>query len=241
MSNLQPFQSSAEHNPGDDPNAITEVIDLSSNNQLVTWAAVTAPIVIVKATQGVGVFKPGVPDEDRMCKQHCAGARSVGKILGLYHFVMIRTGGRQQDVRQQAREFLQIVSREQPEFVEIDFERADNEKALPPEAAIAAVDFMDELSKSIAKPRTLFYTSWGEADFFKLQNIPSLAEYKLSMADYSQHVHPAAKPWTDWFLHQYTGTGQAPGVAGNCDRYRFRGTVEAFSREMQLGTPILGT
>ena len=85
MSNLGPMSGAAE--PEQD--ATTEAIDLSGHNwegmNRVVFSDVTAPIVIVKGTQGVG-------SEDKTCKLNCSGARGIGATLGLYAYLMIRHG-----------------------------------------------------------------------------------------------------------------------------------------------------
>lgn len=223
MSNLQSFSSSAE--PEQD--AITEAIDLSANNRdaagmyehAVDWAAVTAPIVIIKGTEGVNYTDP-------RCLVLCAGARAAGKLLGLYHYLRIRHG-RPQDARQQAREFAALYRRVGATFAELDVERGENEDATPAEAQEAVREFVSEW-KAILEDPLLVYGSPGELNSFEIWAVPELASLPLSMAGYSLIAPTPPRPWSAWVLWQYTGSGSAPGVYGPCDRYRFRGSLAGF-------------
>jgi GH25 family lysozyme M1 (1,4-beta-N-acetylmuramidase) len=58
------------------------------------------------------------------------------------------------------------------------------------------------------------------------------------MAGYSLLPPHPQRPWNAWTLWQYTGSGNAPGVTGACDRYRFRGSLAQFRAVMGLATPL---
>lgn len=50
-----------------------------------------------------------------------------------------------------------------------------------------------------------------------------MAHYRLWIADYSSGPPTVPAPWTKYLMHQYTGTGSAPGVAGDVDISRMPG------------------
>lgn len=222
---MQAMTSHAE--PEED--ATTEAVDLSGHNLVIRWHEVTAPIAIVKLTDGVG-------SPDRRAPAHCAGARDTGRTLGGYAYLRIRSG-RPQDAAQQAREFAEVYTRERCEFAALDVERATNEHATPEEAYDAVTGFLAELHAILAPP-TLIYTSPGEAASFRLQAMPDLAQYPLWVASYSLSPPRVPAPWQDWVLWQYTGSGQAPGVDGQCDRSRYRGTLRQFRAALGLAPAL---
>ena len=205
-----------------------EWIDLSSNNLGVHWNKLDPAVrgVICKATEGVKY-------EDPRFRAFCAGTRDSGRILGAYHYLRIRHG-KPQDARAQAHEFAERFTRERCEFGELDVERAENENATSDEAREAVNEFTSELV-AILNPPMMLYTSKGEWDLWELQTME--IPWPLSLAAYTNSLTPTVpKPWTDWLLHQYTGTGKVDGVDGVVDRYRSKGSLDDF--RIALGLPI---
>ena len=46
------------------------------------------------------------------------------------------------------------------------------------------------------------------------------------MANYTKAPKPLLpKAWKGWVLWQYAGSGRVPGIDGDCDRYRLRGSL----------------
>ena len=221
MSNLQPMGSHAE--PEED--ATTEAIDVSANNLAVNWHQVTAPIAIVKLTEGVGFV-------DKRAAALCAGAKSAGKTLGAYHYLRLRAG-KPQDGAQQARDFAAEYVKHGCEFAFVDVERAENEKATPSEAHETVRQFGAEWKAILNDPLGI-YTSKGEAQSFQLEAVPELASLPLWMAAYSLIMPAPPKPWTSVLLWQRSGSAQCPGVDGQCDRSTFAGTLAQFRAALGL-------
>lgn len=76
------------------------------------------------------------------------------------------------------------------------------------------------------KPIVYTYAAFGAV--FHLY--PEMAEYKLWLADYRSSVQVtwpvASSPWSEVAIHQYTGTGSIPGIAGTADRSRSKYTID---------------
>lgn len=224
-----------------------EIIDLSDHNRrAVHWDELdpVVEVVIVKATEGINYVDPS-------CRDHCAGARGSGKMLGLYHYLRVRHG-RPQDARQQAHAFAEVLVREQARFAELDCETNSNEACGSAEWMAAISDFTDELEQ-ILNPQLTIYTSKGEWESFggvRLASWDDLAKYQLSIAAYiGPHKDPRIpKPWQAWMFHQYAASagylGRVVGVDGLVDRTRFRGTFDEIGEWAGLrhlegeGTPM---
>ena len=222
MSNMISISSSAERNEGDDPNETVELLDMSSwQRGLVHWDHLDPIIQVV-----VPRLTNGVHEEDRAAKEHCAGARDTGRLLGGYHFLRIRHG-KPQDAKQQAHDFAEVYTREKCAFAVIDSERADNEDATAEEAKEATTLYVAEL-KAILNPSQVLYSSGGEIKTFHLGECTELADLPLWQASYGSARPTPPPPWSNVFVWQYTGTGRVAGIDGNIDRSRFYGSLRSF-------------
>jgi GH25 family lysozyme M1 (1,4-beta-N-acetylmuramidase) len=198
-------------------------IDVSRWQPPVDWGQVKASgrtFAIIKASGGDGAPNYTGTYTDPQYGQHVAGARAAGLLTGAYHFLGMGDGAAQ------ARAFLAATNgytdHELPPTV--DYESCDANGQVKPNATILHA-FIDELARLMPRRWTgpkgtpvpcMVYSGAAMAGRFRGDE----DQYDLWHAAY---VSPAAQPgfvpapWTHAAVWQYSGTGQVPGVAGNCD------------------------
>ena len=183
-----------------------QIVDVSSHNAPVNWAAVKAAgfaVAIAKASEGVN-------SPDSKMAKHCAGARAAGFWIGTYHYLRVRHC-RPQDARQQMREYVAIW-REQACALRpiIDVETAGNDLCAPDEWAQAVTDAVGELeAQTDVSP--IIYTSPGEWLGAHLGGLSALRRCPLWLASYGSAAHAPA-PWATFAAWQYTGSGTIAGA-----------------------------
>jgi len=194
---------------------LVEIVDLSANNGIVRAEAIASSGVIgamVKLTEGVNY-------EDPLAAGHCAGVRTVGMLLGGYHYLRVRHD-RDQDATLQAQQYLNVWRREQcrvwPSF---DVELAFNQGCTAAEWACAVLDFTREVRRQIGAP-PMTYTDRGEwIAAGGLEALTELSDCPLWLAAIGAPPVPP-RPFQKVSLHQFTWTAQIPGIDTDVDGSR---------------------
>lgn len=178
--------------------------------------------VLVKLGEGSHLIPPYA---DRSASALCARVRASGLMLGGYHYLRGRHGS-PQDAKTQAEDFFEAWQRERCEIAELDIESKNNEASMGHEMRDASTQFLDRWDQLSGRKRILIYTSQSEGDACLLHEIPGMSDRPLSVANYTKAPKPLLpKAWKDWVLWQYTGSGRVPGIDGDCDCYRLRGSL----------------
>lgn len=210
--------------------AVLEGIDVSHYQASARFAEVAKAgvrFVFVKLGQGSHLIPPY---EDRSAAKLCAGVRDAGLLLGGYHYEMARP----EDAKIQAEDFFEAWERNRCSLAELDVEWKNNEKASAAQFRDATATLLERWDQLSGKATVFLYGSQSELDAALIHQIPGIGARPLSAAHYTAGPKPLlAKAWKDYVLWQYTGSGRVPGIDGDCDRYRFRGSLEelqAFGR-----------
>lgn len=222
---------SATPTPGRAPSAaVLEGIDVSHYQASARFEEVAKAgvgFVFVKLGQGSHLIPPY---EDKSAAKLCAGVRDAGLLLGGYHYEMARP----EDARVQAEDFFEAWERNRCSLAELDVEWKNNEKASATQFRDATATLLERWDQLSGKATVFLYGSQSELDAALMHQIPGIGARPLSAAHYTTGARPLIpKAWKDYVLWQYTGSGRVPGIDGDCDRYRFRGTLEelrAFGR-----------
>lgn len=173
-----------------------QVIDLSHHNTVLSLhdAAASGVVgVIHKATEGTHYVDPNA-------KQRFALTRDAGMCWGIYHF--LRAG----NIDQQADWFLsQKNLRDEKTLIALDFEVA----------GVSADDllmFLIRIEGVTGQKPVLYSGSFLKA----LKGQEKLSGYRLWLAQYGPKVI-LPKGFDDYFLWQYSDSGEVPGIKGTCD------------------------
>lgn len=165
----------------------------------------------IKATEGGDHSDPMFP-------VYWAQTRAAGIPRGAYHYFYFCRSG-----TQQAEWFMRHVPREPgalPPVIDLEWTASRTCPRRPPPGEVLreAKIFKDILHQYYGQ-RPIIYTT---VDFYRDNNLRSWPEefWLRSVAGHPSEVYPGQR-WTFW---QYTGTGTAPGVAGNVDLNAFAGT-----------------
>jgi lysozyme len=94
----------------------------------------------------------------------------------------------------------------------------------PGQIADNIATWLDTVEGSLGR-KPIIYTG----SYFWNDNIGSDAfvDHPLWIAHYTQNCPNLPTVWSDWTMWQYTSSGSVAGIAGNVDRNRFNGPIEA--------------
>lgn len=189
-------------------------IDISHWQDGIDLEKVPCDFVIMKATEGVWMI-------DNCCDKFYRQAKSMGRLLGVYHYA---DGG---DYKAEADFFLKKVSAYIGEAVLVlDWEGDGNKLFNTGKDKEWVKNWCDYVyKKSGVKP--IVYTSKA---FMPL--IKGIGDYELWIAQYADTSTTGyqVKPWNegayDCIMRQYSSTGRLPGYLGNLDLNKFYGDKE---------------
>ncbi len=187
---------------------LDSIIDISHHNTVepangfhdIARAGIMA--TVLKATEGRSLVDPTFAER-------IARARSVGLLVGSYHF------GRAGSGQEQAAHYLDTVKPGTRELVCLDWE--DGRLTLT-----EAESFATYVERAIGR-WPLLYSSPSFLTRRGVSLMSPLFHCPLWIARYSRSLGRLPRPWTDWTLWQYTDTGRVPGILGAVDRNRFTG------------------
>jgi len=197
---------------------INKVIDLSHHNTLTSNAfhqlAADGMIGIIhKATQGKTMVDEKYADRERR-------ARSVGMLWGAYHFLVAGVS-----VEDQLGHFLGQVD-PRTTLLALDFETNGATGTTP--TVDQAHEFVTRIAEETGR-YPVFYSGHTIKEALGLRKDPLLGKCPLWWAQYGPTASIQAS-WDQYALWQYTGDGigdtphNAPGVLGNVDRNKFKGS-----------------
>jgi lysozyme len=172
----------------------------------------------LKATEGGDLADPAFARNFR-------AALRAGVPAGAYHFFYLCT-----DAETQARWFIANVPRRPralPPVLDIEYNHhSPTCRARPEPAAIRAeIRTFQRIVAAHYGTRPVIYTT---PDFWRANDLGLLRgeEFWLrSVAGHPAETYPGAR----WHFWQYSGTGRAPGVAGDVDLNAFSGSPAAWS------------
>ena len=195
-------------------------IDISRWQGQIDWGRLRASGVsfaFIKATEGADHSDPAFL---RYWRE--AGAARMPR--GAYHYYYFCRSG-----AEQAAWFIRNVPRERgalPPVLDLEWTHSRTCPRRPPAAEIKreASIFMQILGQHYGQ-RPIIYTT---VDFYRDNRLGDMrAEFWLrSVADHPSATYPGQR-WTFW---QYTGTGTAPGIAGNVDLNVFAGNAAQWAQ-----------
>ena len=192
----------------------------------IDWNAVKAggaSFAFAKATESTNF-------DDPMFTANWSGMKAAGLVRGAYHFFDPAA-----DPTMQAAFFTSAVGPVEPgDLLVLDFETSGglSDSAL----AAAAVTFLSTVQQSTGVTPLLYASS----EF--LSNFGPLGVYPLWVANYGVMCPDVPAAWTTYTFWQSSGTGSAPGIAGQVDVDSFNGTLaqlQAFAASTagDAGTP----
>lgn len=208
--------------PDTEVTPMLEGIDVSRWQGAIDWARVAAAgirFAFIKASEGSGWRDPRYA-------ANAAGAAAAGVLFGPYHYAK---NGIDPDA--QAAHFAAVAGDSYTLPPVLDFEDSG------PVDAGAMRRLCEAVTARMGRP--IIYTAawwWNRARLGGAQ--PWAAAYPLWAADYAGAI-AVPTDWPTWTIHQYTSTGRVDGVAGNCDRNHFPGTVaELAALRAPTGDPV---
>lgn len=199
-------------------------IDVSHYQGDVTWDKVAASDLAFAITKATG----GKDYTDPQFHQNWHEIRQQNLIRGAYHFFYAGD-----DVHAQVEHFLTTVgtfrSTDFPPILDIEI----TDQVDPNDLKSNALLWL-QLVKQQTQRTPIIYTDASFAQEYLTD--PKFGEYYLWLADYDNQQPPIPAPWKgkDWLLLQYTETGTAPGVTGNVDLNRYRGSLDDLRRIIQI-------
>jgi lysozyme len=203
-------------------NLVMPAVDLSRHNGTVDFAKLTASGIRhawVKVTEGTTHINPGYEDKFKGC-------RDYGIAVGAYHFGRPDTnGGGLQDAHDEAKNFLDAVNK-------VGINCGDLLPVLDLEAGMKTDDqlnvdwalaWLEEVSRHTSVRPIIYTAKWYYNSYMRRASKSSLKEiskYPLWLASYNDGIDAERKVpiWDEWHVWQWTGTGAASGVKGNCDQ-----------------------
>lgn len=189
-------------------------IDVSRWQGDINWAAVQAPIAIIKMSGGDdGLYL------DSKANRNYAGAKAAGKAIGMYHFA----GGK--NAIEEADYFVRACSPlEKNDVLILDWE------VQHPDPVGWCVAFIQRVIDQTGI-RPMIYMNSNTASVNNWQRVVDMnvglwvAHYGLGPND---NV-PVGK-FPTYIMHQYTSGGSEPGIAGRVDVNEWFGTVAQFQK-----------
>ncbi|MEJ7734145.1 MAG: GH25 family lysozyme, partial [Polyangiaceae bacterium] len=192
-----------------------EGIDVAAYQPDTDWKKVADSgrrFAVIKATEGTGYV-------NSYFAQDWAGTKANGMVRGAYHYFRPDTDG-----VAQANHFLATVGAlDGDELLMLDLETTDGQSGAT--VGKRAKDWMETVEAATGK-KPIMYT--GPNFWDAVIGAPAgFAEYPLWIAHYGVDCPLVPGDWGKWKFHQYTSTGQVPGINNpNCDRDVFNGTFE---------------
>ena len=194
-------------------------IDISNWQAGINLSAVPADFVIIKATEGTTYVSPEADTQYQ-------GAKSAGKLLGVYHFA---TGA---GAVEEAKFFLSNVQGYLGEAILV----LDWEGAVVTQGVGYAKAFLDYVYQQTGI-RPMIYMSKSVTNSYDWSTVS--ANYGLWVAQYADSNPTGYQddPWTDakgygsWSgpaIFQYASTGRLSGYDGNLDLDKFYGDAKAW-------------
>jgi lysozyme len=203
-------------------------IDVSEYQGEINWPIVANNGVafgIIKATEGVESFDP-------YFERNWAAMRSVGIIRSAYHFFIAS-----KDPVIQAQNFLR---RTKSTWADNDLPPVlDLEKTylLNPATVIKqAQKWIDVVTQAIGR-KPIIYTFpnfWEE----KMGNPTAFRDHQLWIAHYETDRPIVPGGWRTWNFHQFTESGQMPGISGPVDLNYFNGNLDSLQRLLKGKAPL---
>lgn len=182
-----------------------KIIDVSHWNKVTDWKKVKddgVEAVIMKVSQGDSFVDPKF-------EEYRKGARSVGLLVGYYHFADGRDAGKE------ANHFVKTIGNMQVgEFLALDWE-------IPhPKATIWSKEFLDHVL-ALTSIRPLFYTNEYRVISFDWSGVVA-GNYGLWVAKYGANdgkmgADPKRGQWPFIAIWQYTSRGKVNGIDGFVD------------------------
>jgi lysozyme len=180
--------------------------------------------VIIKATQGVNFVDPRF-------RQHLAGAKQAGLMIGMYHF------GTASDGVGQADDFLEAADPGPDNLLVLDFEENPTGTQMTLDIAETFVKRVHEKTNRFPA----FYCGHLYKELMGTRRHPTFSQCPLWLAAYVQNPRRFIQAtWPDYTLWQYTDgtngheTDPVAGV-GKCDRNTFKGTREELAAIWKSG------
>ncbi len=196
---------------------ILEGVDVSEYQQNVNWGAVAASgraFAIARVSDGFYV--------DPYFAQNWNGIRAAGLVRGVYQFFRPTS-----DAVGQANLLLQHIGQLQPGDLApaLDVEVTDGASPATMNAQIHA--WVDRIQAATGRVPIIYTGSYfwddnvGTGDF---------AGNPLWLPAYGPYCPRLPNAWSHWTFHQFTSSGQIPGIGGNVDVSRFNGTLGDLQR-----------
>ena len=194
------------------------IFDISQHQQNVDFRAARAAgmdAVIIKATEGMNFVDPEF-------RNHLAGARAAGLMIGMYHFGTGSAGIGQAD------DFLETANPGPDNLLVLDYEKNPTPGGTQMTLAIAET-FINRIREKTGR-LPMFYCGHLFKEQMGARRHPVFGQCPLWLAAYVREPAPFVQlSWADYTLWQYTDgkngheTDPVAGV-GRCDRNTFRGT-----------------
>jgi lysozyme len=191
------------------------VIDLSHFNTVTSFPDVKAGGVvgvIHKATQSTGWMDPTYDSRKQQ-------ALDAGLWWGAYHF------GTNEDGAAQAQYFLSKVNPGPQDLLALDFEENPSSQM----TIAQAEQFVTEIFNKTGRYPG-FYSDALAGNMLGGSVNSVLANCWFWRAEYSGSSPSVPPTWSNWTMWQYTSSGSASGISGECDRDTFNGDMDGLSR-----------
>jgi lysozyme len=189
-------------------------IDVSYYQGTIDWNAVAADGIVfaVSRTNHGGFIDPKF-------EANWEGSKQAGLIRSAYQF--FNAGD---DPVAQAQTLIDMVGTLEPGDLPpvLDIETTDGQSAATIAANVGS--WLDTVEGALGR-KPIIYTG----SYFWNDNVGSDAyvDHPLWIAHYTTNCPNLPTVWSDWAMWQYTSSGAVAGIAGNVDRNRFNGPVEA--------------
>lgn len=197
------------------------VIDVSQFQGAIDWAAVRASgveAVWIRAEIGYGTG-------DGMVEHHAEGARVAGLPFGVYGLCYPRHGCAQ-DADRQARQLLEHHRQLGASLLPmIDVEDGPPGPPTHAEWAEAIDAYAVTIEGDLGKAPIVYGSPAFFATMADLLSLHAVDRCPLFVADYRPGPPQIPPPFTAYALHQFTGSGTCPGIAGAVDRSRLAPNV----------------
>ena len=189
-----------------------EGIDVSHYQGDVDWDEVekdSVSFAFIKASQGQNTV-------DSKYARNREQVSKTGILYGIYHYLDPSV-----DAAAQAAHFADVSGGDFGHFPPVvDIEAFENE------TAAEVIDVLNTFVATVEQQfgcKPMIYTSHG---FWNQLDDHDYGGYRLWLADYASNPE-LPNGWSDWQFWQYQSTGKVDGVAGEVDRSRFNGDVDA--------------
>lgn len=189
------------------------LLDLSNNNPPVDFRAVKragAFGVLLKVSEGEGFADPTWPARARL-------ARSEGLHVGGYHFARPNTGNAEREADYFSHLLGSVGRRDLHPALDLEV----NDYHMSGGELLAWVRWFQRRVHENTGARCLLYSYWSFIASQRWTTTPGTGA-GLWVSDYGpndghDHGTTAPPPWKRYVAHQFTSTGQWPGVRGNVD------------------------